>query len=465
VLQKVIASIPACVCFAFLVSCAAGTERPATFSGADGEVRLMTLDPGHFHAALVQKTMYDQVSPVVHVYAPKGPDVNDHLKRIDAFNRRENEPTHWVQNTYTGDDFLRRMLGEHPGNVVIISGNNRRKARYIKACVDAGLHVLSDKPMCIDAAGYALLEDAFDTARKNGVLLYDIMTERSEITTILQRELINNPDVFGVMQRGTLDEPAVVKQSVHHFFKYVAGSPITRPAWYFDTTQQGEGIMDVTTHLIDLVMWECFPDRSIDYARDVEMLRARRWPTPISRAQFLTVTRLPQFPDYLKVRLDSDGVLPCYANGEMDYTICGIHARVSVAWEFQAPEGAGDSHYSVIRGSRANVIIRQGEDEQYRPELYVEPAAGAEGAELAAALHRAVAALQKRYPGIALERQEHRWRLRIPDACRVGHEAHFRQVMERYLGYLVEGRLPEWEMSNMKAKYLTTSEALKAARQ
>ena len=25
------------------------------FTGAKGEVRLMTLDPGHFHAALVQK--------------------------------------------------------------------------------------------------------------------------------------------------------------------------------------------------------------------------------------------------------------------------------------------------------------------------------------------------------------------------------------------------------------------------
>ena len=45
------------------------------FTGAPGEVKLVTLDPGHFHAALVQKTMYDQVSPTVHVYAPEGPDV------------------------------------------------------------------------------------------------------------------------------------------------------------------------------------------------------------------------------------------------------------------------------------------------------------------------------------------------------------------------------------------------------
>ncbi len=40
------------------------------------KVKLMTVDPGHFHAALVQKIMYPQVSPDVHVYAPEGPDVS-----------------------------------------------------------------------------------------------------------------------------------------------------------------------------------------------------------------------------------------------------------------------------------------------------------------------------------------------------------------------------------------------------
>jgi hypothetical protein len=38
--------------------------------------------------------------------------------------------------------------------------------------------------------------------------------------------------------------------------------------------------------------------------------------------------------------------------GEMNYTIKGVHARVSVIWNFQAPEGAGDTHYSIMRGSK-----------------------------------------------------------------------------------------------------------------
>ena len=38
------------------------------------EVRLMTYEPGHFHAALVQKEMVAGVAPRVHVYASLAPD-------------------------------------------------------------------------------------------------------------------------------------------------------------------------------------------------------------------------------------------------------------------------------------------------------------------------------------------------------------------------------------------------------
>ena len=72
--------------------------KPATsFTGAKGEVKIMTLDPGHFHAALVQKNMYDQVSPEVFVYAPEGNDLKEHLARIDGYNTRAESPTAWVE--------------------------------------------------------------------------------------------------------------------------------------------------------------------------------------------------------------------------------------------------------------------------------------------------------------------------------------------------------------------------------
>ncbi|MHC4573286.1 MAG: putative oxidoreductase C-terminal domain-containing protein [Planctomycetota bacterium] len=448
-----------------LVSCAKKEAPEKKFTGARDEVRLITLDPGHFHAALVQKTMYDQVARVVQVYAPRGPDVKDHLNRIEGFNNRAENPTDWQENVYLGDDFLEKMLQNKRGNVVVISGNNRKKAEYIKACVDGGLNVLADKPMCIHADGFRLLEEAFASAEKNQVLLYDVMTERSEITTILQKELVHNEDVFGKLDAGTADDPAVINESVHHFFKYVAGNPIKRPAWYFDTTQQGEGIVDVTTHLVDLVMWGCFPEEAIDHRKDIKVKRCRRWPTLITPQEYKKVTRLDDFPDFLKAKLDDRGILPCYANGEIVFTVKGVHAKVSVTWNFQAPEGAKDTHYSMMRGSKAIVSIHQGREQNYRQELYVERGPGTSGDKLGRALTKAVAGIQSKYPGVELKQEGEMWHVLVPDKYRIGHEAHFAQVMERYLKYLVEGKLPEWEVPNMIAKYYITTRALELARE
>jgi hypothetical protein len=142
--------------------------------------------------------------------------------------------------------------------------------------------------------------------------------------------------------------------------------------------------VDVTTHLIDLVMWTCFPDQAIDYHKHVAMKKARRWPTMITREQYEKVTGLPEFPDFLTDKLNDHGVLPCYSNGEMIYTLKGIYVKLSVSWEFEAPEGGGDTHHSLFRGSRAHMVIRQGKEQDYRPQVYVEPAPGA-GAEVVAA--------------------------------------------------------------------------------
>jgi predicted dehydrogenase len=439
-----------------------GKTKHATQAGTKGEVRLITLEPGHFHASLVQKTMYPAVSPVVWVYAPAGPDLDEHLKRVEAYNARPENPTGWQEKLYTGSDFFERMLAERPGNVVVIAGNNREKTDFINRSLNAGLNVLADKPMCIDAAGFEKLRATFKTAQAKHLLLYDIMTERYEITTILQKILVNDPAVFGVLLKGSLDEPAVTKESVHHLFKYISGKPLRRPAWFFDTTQQGEGLVDITTHLVDLVQWESFPEQPIKLT-DIRMLQARRWPTVVTREQFAQVTGLQDFPQYLRGRLNNEGALLDYSNGEMSYSLRGVHARVSVIWNFEAPPGAGDTHFSIMRGTKANVVIHQGKEENYRPELYVEAASSTGHDALGAALQKAVTTLQADYPGLELQAEGKRWHIRIPDKYRADHEAHFGQVMERFLTFLREGKLPAWEVPNMLAKYYTTTKALEMA--
>ena len=165
-----------------MTACAMRAEREEASrvnpENSGNEVRLMTLDPGHFHAALIQKETYAGVSNKVHVYSPLGFDLTEHLNRIARFNLRSASPTNWALEVHTGDDSLQRMLRERPGNVVVLSGKNRGKIDKIKASVDAGLNVLADKPWIVESTDFPKLEAVLKTAAGSKLIAYDIMTER-----------------------------------------------------------------------------------------------------------------------------------------------------------------------------------------------------------------------------------------------------------------------------------------------
>lgn len=424
--------------------------------------KLVTLDPGHFHAALVQKSMSDDIDPAVTIFAPAGPELDRHLALIEGFNTRRENPTAWKTTVVSGADFLDRMLAEQAGDFVVISGNNARKSRYILEAVKAGYHVLADKPMAIDPGGFALIEEACRIARDKKLLLLDIMTERHEITTILQKELSRFPDVFGELDKGTPDDPSVTKESVHHFSKLVNGAPLQRPGWFFDPEQQGEAIVDVTTHLVDLVQWECFPGETLR-AQDIEMLDARVWNTELTRAEFSKVTRLDGWPESLKPLVGEDDILHTPANGGFTYRIKGVHARVSVRWDFEASAGSGDTHDSLLRGTKCSLHIRQGKDQNFQPVLYIEPRQPVDD-RWTAALEIALTDIAKRHPGVTVKRDGERFRVAIPEALKIGHEAHFGQVTERFLSYLNGETVPAWEVPNTLVKYNTLMQAWNASR-
>ena len=284
----------------------AGVVALAMAVGADTRApfRFMTLDPGHFHAGLVQKEMYPDVSPTVDVYAPEGPDLDGAPQADRRVQRPQGRPTSWVLEVHKGPDALDRMLRERPGNVVVISGQEqgqdrahrpirrRQPARAGRQAVDPDA-----RPIC------PRLEAALADADRKRVVAYDIMTERFEITSILQRALVNDPAVYGEQLKGTPDDPAVYMESVHHLMKVVSGAPNIRPAWFFDTDEQGEGLNDIGTHLVDLVQWTLFPDQPIDYRADVKVLSAYRWPTMIPEAEFKRVTASEGFPASLAPRV------------------------------------------------------------------------------------------------------------------------------------------------------------------
>ncbi len=91
-------------------------------------IRLMTIAPGHFHAALVQKRVMYGIHPRTHVYGPLDGDTVAHLARVAAFNTRPNSPASWEIDLRAGPDYLQRFAREQPGNTVILSGRNRPKS-------------------------------------------------------------------------------------------------------------------------------------------------------------------------------------------------------------------------------------------------------------------------------------------------------------------------------------------------
>jgi predicted dehydrogenase len=352
------------------------------------------------------------------------------------------------------------MLKERPGNVVVISGRNQGKIDRIKSSVDAGFSVLVDKPWIINVDDFAKLESTLNTANARSLIAYDIMTERYEITTILQKELLHTPDVFGEIVKGSEADPAVYFESLHHILKIVAGAPNIRPAWFFDVKQQGEGVGDVGTHLADLTQWMLFPEQAIDYRQDIKVLSAKRWPTVMTQGAFKRVTNEPQFPNFLAAHV-KDGNLEYFCNGAMVYTLRGVHTKMDVIWNYEAPAGGGDTHVAIFKGTKSRLDIRQGKEENWKAELYVIPNNPANKTEILTALKKKIALLQSKYPGVGIDDSGGKLKVTIPDKYRDGHEAHFAEVMRRFLEYLKNPKaMPTWEKPNMLAKYYTTTKGL-----
>jgi predicted dehydrogenase len=416
-------------------------------------VRLVTLAPGHFHAALVQKQALRGVDPHVHVYGPLDGDLIAHLDRIARFSARPDQPTAWTVDVHAGPDWLDRFLAERPGNAVVIAGRNRPKIDLILAAVSAGYCVLADKPWVVEAADLPKLEQVFVEAARNGVFAWDVMTERFEETTHLQRELIRDPDVFGEPIPGTPDEPALELESVHFLSKQVAGVPLRRPAWWFEPAVAGEAMADVGTHLADLALWLLFPFEGIDYRTDVEVLAATRWPTRVGIDDFRQITGLPHVPAELAHLRDGDG-LTYWGNGSATVRIRDRVVRLTTRWGVKADGPDGDTHFARARGSRSTVTVRHDPAMGPGPQVFVTPVPNSPAEVLAACrTHRQSVDLADRI------------HLPVTAAERTGHESHFAEVLAEFIGHFKNrAGIPAWERPNLLAKYHITTRAVELAR-
>ncbi len=417
---------------------------------------LVVLNPGHFHAALTLRQRHPRLSDDVHVYAEDGPDVESFLGIVRTFNERPRDPTQWKLHVHRGADCLQRLRSERPGDVVIIAGRNDARMKSIHLLHRDGFLVLGDKPWLIAGDQISMLHEITAAAP----LAMDIMTERHEIANRIQHALAAQPEVFGRF-RTDGEQPAIEMRSVHHLYKIVNQRPLVRPHWYFDTAVQGEGITDVTTHLVDLTQWLIGDGKPSDYGRNVELLSARQWATAVPRDMFARITGLKDFPETLHGNV-VDGVLHYLCNAQFSYRLNGVPVRLESLWQLAIPEGGGDTHYAAVCGTRAALIVNQGPDTAFRTELTVHPTK--RNTEYAHALEKTVASLRGAFPGLGVEPAGSAFRIAIPSALRTTHEEHFAAVLEQFLTYVDHGRWPDNLGPDLVTKYTLLTRAAELSR-
>jgi predicted dehydrogenase len=419
-------------------------------------LRVTVLDPGHFHAALSLRESHPGLEDDVHVYAPDGPGLAAFAALIESFNRRAGQPTRWRLHVHPGPDPLAALLRDRTGDIVILAGRNDMKMDTIERLNAAGFMIFADKPWITGEHSLPALDRALGPDRPPTT---DIMTSRFEPTSILLRAFLSEPGIFG---RPVTDDagPALSLGSTHHLYKLVNGSVLQRPPWYFDVGVQGEGIVDVTTHLVDLSLWLLFPGQPVEMAQDVRLESARRWATPVPLDRFHQITGCDRFPDVLSSAV-RDRVLQYFCNGEIRYRLRGIPVHVNVTWNLEAPAGSGDTHLSVARGTRADLIVRQVPERGYRKEFVIVPKSGAAG------LPEAIAAALRRHvpdwTGVSVEALGGEFLVQVPPARQTTHEQHFCEARNAFLAQIEQGAEPAGHRTNLATKYALLAAARKLA--
>ena len=121
--------------------------------------RFMTLDPGHFHASLVQKEMYPGVAPRVDVYAPLGSD----LTRAPGAHRRVQHARREADRVAARDPYRPRLLraacsARSPATSSSSPAATAARSIADRRSVEAGLNVLADKPWILQSADLPALD-------------------------------------------------------------------------------------------------------------------------------------------------------------------------------------------------------------------------------------------------------------------------------------------------------------------
>ena len=412
---------------------------------------LLFLEPGHFHAALTLRVRNPRVDRRIHLYAAPGPERDAFIALVRSFNSRTVDPTDWDLKVHESAGPERALVEERRGGAVVLAGRNQPKLGTIARLHAAGLHVLADKPWLTDRA--ALPDLARVTA--GGPLAMDVMTFRHEAVAGLAVRLAASRELFGGFDPRS-DEPAIDLRSTHHLLKMVNGAPLRRPAWYYDTRIQGDGLVDLQSHMTDQAQWLVGDGAGFDYERDFALEGADRWTTPVPLDLFRASTGRSDFPEALRERV-TGGVLALACNGDIRYRLRGVPVRQRAEWGQREPEGGGDAHRAALRGTEAAIVARRGPETGFRAELHVAPREP--GPRFDARLDEALSGWGRDLPDLSRRPSSLGYEIVIPNPLHTPHEAHFAMVLDRFLDHVEGDAWPAVLADRIRSRYTLLAEA------
>ncbi len=130
------------------------------------------------------------------------------------------------------------MLAKEEIDAVGVISINGERADVIVDCLEAGKHVVVDKPLCTTLADLDRIEAAW---RASGTHLSVLLDKRYYPPTLATREIIAN---------GELGDITMAWASAPHRLRRA-----TRPDWMFRHESYGGILNDLCIHDVDLVLW------------------------------------------------------------------------------------------------------------------------------------------------------------------------------------------------------------------
>ncbi len=136
-------------------------------------------------------------------------------------------------------DNLDDLILHSGANTLITAAINSDKADIIVKAINAGLNIISDKPLVTTMDDLKRVMDALE--RNSQVKLYLMLSERYNPVIVTAKKLIDAGEIGSVV--------SIFNMRPHKL------KPQGRPDWMFNSRQYGGIINDIGVHDIDIAVW------------------------------------------------------------------------------------------------------------------------------------------------------------------------------------------------------------------